>query len=102
MVVPKGASSNYKKADYWKDFNIIEYDSVDDVADGAVVVAADGRMLMVAGADGQRIDVFSADGRQVYSGTDSSAGIAAGWCLRGSHRSGGEENRRKVSCIKLT
>lgn len=72
VVVPKGASSNYKKADYWKEFNIIEYDSVDDVADGAVVVAADGRMLMVAGADGQRIDVFSADGRQVYSGTDSS------------------------------
>ena len=72
VVVPKGASSNYKKADYWKEFNIIEYDSVDDVADGAVVVAADGRMLMVAGTDGQRIDVFSADGRQVYSGTDSS------------------------------
>ncbi len=72
VLVPKGAGDAYLKHKFWSHFNIIEYDSVDDVADGAVVVAAYGRMLMVAGADGQRIDVFSADGRQVYSGTDSS------------------------------
>lgn len=72
VLVPKGAGDAYLKHKFWSHFNIVEYDSVDGIADDAVVVAADGRMLMVAGADGQRIDVFSADGRQVYSGTDSS------------------------------
>ena len=72
VLVPKGAGDAYLKHKFWSHFNIVEYDSVDGIADDAVVVAADGRTLRVAGADGQRIEVFSADGRQVYSGTDSS------------------------------
>lgn len=72
VLVPKGAGDAYLKHKFWSHFNIVEYDSVDGIADDAVVVAADGRTLRVAGADGQRIEVFSADGRQVYGGTDSS------------------------------
>ncbi len=71
IEVPKGYEIYYYANSFWRNFNIREYDTVEEISEDDVTIGVDNGIICLKGvAEGCRIDVFDMAGNNCYSGYD--------------------------------